>query len=220
VKKDYKIFIFAKITLHNKKPNMYKLKKYAVLHLILLLGYISYAQDWTEEQLKNANTAADIEYLTDVEKDAIKYINLARLYPKQFAKIELKDYYGPEKYGNYLKGSKYLKSLKSDLETMDAVEALKFDKALYENAKCFAKESGENGTTGHKRIKCPKGNYAECCSYGMNTGKDIALQWLIDHDVPSLGHRINCLNGRYTKIGLSVHTHKVWDWCAVADLIW
>lgn len=196
------------------------MKKYILVTAILLIGATAFTQEWTKEQINNANTATDIKYLSDVEKDAIMYINLARLYPKEFVKNELKDYYGPTKYGNYLKGSKYLKSLIKELEDMEAVNALNFDKELYEYAKCFAKESGEKGIVGHERVKCAKGNFAECCSYGMETGKDIALQWLIDHDVPSLGHRKNCLNGSYTKIGLSVHTHKQYGHCAVADLIW
>ena len=51
----------------------------------------------------------------------------------------------------------------------------------------------------------------------MLTGKDIALQWLIDHNVPSLGHREVCLDETYTKIGLSIHSHKREGTCAVAD---
>ena len=54
-----------------------------------------------------------------------------------------------------------------------------------------------------ERIKCNDGNYAECCSYGMHSAKDIVMQLLIDHDVPSLGHRENCLNNEYSKIGVS-----------------
>jgi uncharacterized protein YkwD len=132
----------------------------------------------------------------------------------------VKNYFGTARYGDYLKDSEYRKSLIVHLEAMESVSALVFATELYENAKCFAKEQGEAGTTGHKRINCPKGNYAECCSYGMDKGIDIAMQWLIDHSVPSLGHRIICLDGKYTKIGISVNTHKVWKNCAVADFIW
>jgi hypothetical protein len=54
----------------------------------------------------------------------------------------------------------------------------------------------------------------------MDTGKDIALQLLIDDEVPSLGHRINCLSKSYTKIGVSVNFPKKWGICAVIDMIW
>ena len=43
---------------------------------------------------------------------------------------------------------------------------------------------------------------------------------IVDNDVPSLGHRINCLNKAYTKIGVSVQNHVKWDTCAVLDMIW
>ena len=187
---------------------------------ICLNSVLSFAQGWTNTQLETANTAKDIASLTSVEKDAIKYINLARLYPQDFAKYEVEGYVGPAKYGGYLRNSPYLSSLLSDLNKAIPVQALYFDNDAYENAKCFAIEQGLAGQEGHTRINCKKGNYAECCSYGMDTGKDIVLQWLVDHNVASLGHRINCLNKSYSKIGLSVQYHKVWGKVVVADMIW
>lgn len=175
------------------------------------------AQSWSDEQLMNANTALNEIYLTSVEKEVILYINLARLYPKQFAEIEVETYEGTKKYGPYVKNSKYRSSLLKKLKSMKPVNALMPDKECYENALCFANESGKSGYVGHQRKKCPKKNYAECCSYGMDTGRDIALQWLIDHDVPKLGHRSICLDGIYSKIGISMQIHKKYETCAVAE---
>ena len=177
---------------------------------------------WAQEEINAANTAANIAELTNAEKETILYINLARLYPKKFAKVEVENYYGGEKYGNYVKTSPYRFSLIETLNSMESTKAMAFDYSTHEYAKCFAKESGENGTTGHNRIGCSEitGGSAECCSYGMDNGLEIALQWLIDHNVPSLGHRINCLNPIYTKIGVSVHSHTHYKICAVADMIW
>ncbi len=198
------------------------MKKIAILYLLLIAVQFSIAnaQSWTTAQIEKANTAKDIEYLTATEKECILYINLCRLYPKDFVKIEVVHYYGTEKYGDYVKNSSYRQSLIQLLSFMQPVDALYFDSEAYKNAKCFAIEQGKAGTTGHTRIACKDGNYAECCSYGMDTGKDIVLQLLIDHDVPSLGHRINCLNKGYTKIGVSVQKHIKWDTCAVIDMIW
>ena len=191
------------------------------LLLLMFVPMIGFGQNsWSSSQIKKASNANHINYLTDIEKEAITYINLARLFPKDFVQNELIYYSGPEGYGNYLENSSYKRSLISHLERMRPVKALYFDASLYQNAKCFAKESGIKGIIGHTRETCPKENYAENCSYGMHNGKDIAMQWLIDHDVASLGHRINCLNGSYNKIGLSVHYHKKWETCAVAEIIW
>jgi hypothetical protein len=198
------------------------MKKISILCLTLLAikFSIAKAQNWTSTQIEKANTAKDIAYLTSVEKECVLYINLCRLYPKDFLKNEVLNYYGTAKYGDYVKNSSYRQSLINLLNNMQPVDALYFDSEAYKNAKCFAIEQGKAGTTGHTRINCKDGNYAECCSYGMDTGKDIVLQLLIDHDVPSLGHRINCLNKAYTKIGVSVQNHVKWDTCAVIDMIW
>ena len=198
------------------------MKRISILCLMLLLIQFSnaIAQNWTSTQIEKANTAKDITYLTNVEKECILYINLCRLYPKDFLKYEVINYYGTEKYGDYVQYSTYRKSLIQQLNSMTPVNALYFDSEAYKNAKCFAIEQGKVGTTGHTRINCKDGNYAECCSYGMDTAKDIVLQLLIDHDVPSLGHRINCLNKDYSKIGVSVQNHLKWDTCAVIDMIW
>jgi len=199
---------------------MKKIITLSCIILFLIKFSLFNAQNWTNTQILEANTAKDIEYLTKVEKECVMYINLCRLYPKEFLKHELLNYYGPKKYRDYLKDSKYRKSLINLLNTMKPINALFFDIEAYNNAKCFAKELGEAGIRGHTRINCIKGNYAECCSYGMHTSKDIVMQLLIDHNVPSLGHRMICLNKKYTKIGVSVHPHIKSDVCAVIDIIW
>lgn len=192
----------------------------ATAFLFLLLLAPQQPTTWTAEQLAAANTAKDINYISDIERDAVKYINLARLYPKQFARLEVENYFGTERYGPYVKNSMYRKSLIQELQKMAPLKAYVFDKELYDDARCFAAEQSKNGETGHARKKCPKNAYAECCSYGMNTGRDIAMQWLIDDKVASLGHRKNCLNARFTRIGLSYNSHKVWNHCAVAEFIY
>jgi hypothetical protein len=186
--------------------------------IILIYCITCNAQTWTETQLRKANTAKDIAYLSTVEKECIMYLNLCRLYPQDFLKFELTKYVGNEQYGDYLKNSEYRKSLISTLASMKPINELTFDADLFKNAACFAKEQGIAGTTGHTRIKCPKAAYAaECCSYGMSTAKDIVLQLLIDDRVTSLGHRKICLDAMYSKIGVSVGPHKEWGTCAVFD---
>jgi len=193
------------------------MRKHFILYILLALSVPSFAQTWTQEQLDAANTAKGIPYLDTVEREAIMYLNLARLYPGDFLNYEVRSYVGTKKYGDFLKGAPEKVSLIATLEAMQPVGALAYDSALYANAKCFAKELGEVGRTGHTRNICPKENYAECLTYGMETGKDVVMSWLIDHKVASLGHRKICLNPVYVKIGLSKHPHTRWDSCAVAE---
>jgi hypothetical protein len=194
--------------------------KNVMVSLLACFIYVSsLAQTWTEEERKKANTCRDIDGLEDNEKEAIMYINLARLYPKKFAKIELTDYWGPEKYDRYLEGSDYKESLMDQLLTeQEPMIALVWDEELQNFAECFAEEQGANGHMGHQRKKCAKGNFAECCAYDMETGLDIAMQLLIDHEVQSLGHRENCLNPELTKVGIKFGPHKKANFCAVIDL--
>ena len=191
------------------------------MRTILLIGLlfvngISFSQKWTKQQLDSANTAKNINYLSQIEKDIIMYINLARLYPQLFIIIELEDYNGEK--GCPLDLSEYKNSLKYYLKVKDSVCALLFSKHLFENAKCFAKESSKYGIIGHNRKYCKKENYEECCSYGMKNGKDIILQLLIDFNNSAYGHRRICLDGKYTKIGVSfIPYHKKWGSCAVLN---
>ena len=166
------------------------------------------AQDFTAEQFKKANTAISISYLTEIEKDAIMFLNLARLYPVLFLRFVVENYNGPKGYSSIEKNNTYINSLKKKLSGLQSMEALSFDADLYENAKCFSEETGNRGGEGHQRKLCLKKNFAECISYGMQSGKDIAMQWLIDDGVPSLGHRGIVLDPTYHKIGLSIHSHK------------
>lgn len=199
------------------------MKKYIItLIVIVCLSFALEAQinkGWTANELKAANTVTASDSLGPIETEAVLVLNLARLYPKRFIKLELDSFMGTEKYGDYLKKSKYKKTLRTHLYKMKPMPALIPNKKMTESAKCFAIEMGKSGYVGHKRIKCVESIYAECCSYGMVTGKEIILQLLIDHNVPSLGHRIICLSRNYTKIGIAEAAHKKWDTNCVMELI-
>lgn len=191
--------------------------KTTISFFLCLWALVSSSQSWTSAQLSAANTAKDISYLTDAEKSAIQYINLARLYPQLFIRNELNAYNGAAGFQENLQRSSYKKSLLKELKNRQPLPALQFDKTMYGYAKCYAKESGNAGWVGHKRRSCAYGYMAECCSYGVSSGKDIAMQWLIDDGVPGVMHRVNCLSKEYSAIGIAVHKHKTYRTCAVAD---
>jgi uncharacterized protein YkwD len=189
--------------------------------LILFIASISNAQKWTKAQLDLANTAKNITYLTKVEKEAILYINLCRLFPKEFAQNEVIDYFlDPTLDDSTLSEfASYKKTLINDLVKRKPCKALTFDKVLYSDAKCYANEISVVDREGHDRVICKKSNYAECISFGQQTGKKIALQLLIDAGVESLGHRNICLDKAYKKIGLCSTSHFRWKCCAVVEII-
>ena len=178
--------------------------------LFILFSTLAICQTWTAEELAKANTCEKINYLTKNEKEAIQYVNLARMYPAKYAKIELVD---------EDKTTTYYKSLVKTLNSMTPVLPLTIDKKAYESAKCFALEQGPTGEIGHDRKNCESYFFGECCSYGMGSGRSAIRQLLIDEDIPSLGHRKICLSSRYSAIGVSFQDHKVYGVCCVLDFV-
>lgn len=184
-------------------------------YLVLLSNHCM-SQQWTKEQLQAANTGAGEYQLTDAEKEVILYINLCRLYPVAFAENELSIYKGLPGIddSNF---SKYKASLAGTLATMQPCMALKPDELLYDDAKCYGNEISKNQRKPHERIDCIKRNYAECIYYGSGEGKHIALQWLIDSGIETLGHRRICLLPAHHKIGIKVNPHFEYGHCSVAE---
>lgn len=183
---------------------------------LLLLNICAFSQEWTDEQLEEANTTKTIKYLTAAEKEIVQYINLCRLYPQEFAEIEVKDYIGvPGIKDPSLK--KYKTSLLKDLAGRKPCDPLEVDQLLNDDARCFANELSKTGKVGHERKGCAGPRYAECLSFGNKTARQVVLDWLIDSGVSSLGHRKNCLNSNYSKTGISIAAHKEYGKCAVAE---
>lgn len=192
-----------------------------VFSCVAIAGYAdnrqTYSASWTEDEVRAANTVGSATYMSQLERDVMICINLARLYPRKFAQIEVAP------YGKQMTSPsfpQYKQSLMQTLQTMEPVSAIVPAYEYYLSAYCWAEESGRLGIIGHARVECEKVNVAECCSYGVCTPMDITLQWLIDDNVASLGHRINCLSPRYTQGGVAHMPHKVWKYCTVLDIIW
>ena len=176
------------------------------------------AQAFTAAQLDSANTAKSITQLSSEEKNVIKLINLARMYPKQFAKNYVAKY--DEKKTGFDYGPAYAKDKASLITNLNALKPLKpliFDNEMYDLAKCWCVESGKSGAIGHNRKTCKSGYNGECCSYGFSGALDIVMQLMIDNGVPGYGHRKIILTPYYTKIGIKNGSHKEYSFVSVID---
>ena len=181
------------------------------------------AQQLSAAQLEKANTAKEVKELTFEEKQIIMYLNLARMYPKDYKQIEF--HRKSAFWSNYRPwmgflgkiDSSYVKSLLKTLETMKPVNPVYYNSEMYALAKCFSKEQYESGKIGHERKKCKYGFSAECISYGEITGLEIINQLLVDHGVQDLGHREICLADGYKYIGVKTNKHKNYDFFAILD---
>lgn len=174
---------------------------------------------FSSEEIKAADTAANVGYLTEEEKKVILFTNLARLDGKRFA-----DDFG-EKYieiTGLASSNSYVISFYNDLSSVKNLQMLETAQALCEAAAYHAEDMGRNGITGHdssdgtsfgdriKRFFPEAGYWSENCSYGSynNIAIVVVMQLLIDKDVPSLGHRKNILNEEMTHVGVAIRAHQ------------
>lgn len=171
--------------------------------------------------LNELQTAKDVAYLSDEEKDIFFYINYARKYPKEF----LEKYAAPYSLGkNVTKPYAYderKKSLEEELASMKPLHVYTPDDYLYSLADCFATQGGQLGIVGHSRenTTCTKGYLGECVAYGNTKALDIVMQLLIDWGKgnEALGHRRILFYSSFTKLGLATREHKKHNHCTVLD---
>ena len=194
------------------------LRLFPVVAFIITLSY-GFMDDarWTSDEINKANTAKNTSYMDSTERAIVFYCNLARMYPKLFSQLEVKDYYGTTENPDEYKNSANRRSLMRELESMEPVPPLQPDSVMALLADCFQKELEKSGEVGHDRKKCSDDYMAENCSFGKVTARDVVLQLLIDEGVPSLGHRKNILSKEYTRLGVAFGDHKKYRKCAVMD---
>jgi uncharacterized protein YkwD len=161
----------------------------------------------------------------DEEWKLLELINHLRGDPQNFLDLVARPYIIRKEIDSI--ENKYVASLITVLKKRGVRPPLAHDKFLTRKARAFARDMGETGSVGHSskklgsfstRLKRDKGNYTgENCSYGYVYALDILMQLLIDEDVPSLGHRKNILNRKFTRIGIAIEGHKRYDWNCVMD---
>ncbi|MGN0187818.1 MAG: CAP domain-containing protein [Paludibacteraceae bacterium] len=201
-------------------------KNVATILMLCLVAIPLAAQQWTSEQLAQANTARDASYLSEQEKQVIFLCNLARMDGSLFAATYLAQH-TPNDPSNW-----YISSLYRDLQTVKNRQLLYPDKRLYATAAYHAADMGRTGRTGHTssdgtsfadRVYGGLGErntyIAENCSYGYNNDVaiNIVIQLLVDQNTSSLGHRKNILNPDLNAIGVAIAPHKTYKFNCVMD---
>jgi hypothetical protein len=197
---------------------------------ILLLGKVAFAQQSFVWPIKDLDTAREVSYLSDEEKDVILEMNMLRHNPPMYAKQHI----------SWMKAFYNGKMLeipgKIPLKTSEGAEA--FDeciKALMkaESAPPLVPSTGMTkacrllvydqeltGTTGHKdsagnhpidrlmKFGNFSGYFAENIHYGDIEPRFIVISLLIDDGVRSRGHRKNLLNPEFNRTGIAIGKHK------------
>ncbi len=205
-------YAFAKQVYHSQtfRINFPKTIALVIYCAILLQKDVYCQQGWTTDQIKQANTADTVSALTQVEKDVFIHLNLARLFPADFIKYELSTYAANDRNAS---------TLKQMLTTKQKLVAITWSADMQATAACLAAEQGPTKRTGHHRKSCVTNYHGECISYGMETGRDIVMQLLLDYNVPDFGHRKICLANDMNSMGVKDGPHVLNGKMAVLDFL-
>jgi len=200
------------------------MKNSAMFILLLFVSSFGFGQTsdffalWPDTVLAKANSAKDVDYMNDNEKEAVMWTNLVRINPALFCDTYLKDYLKE----NGLKKDKAIRDLMSELKETSPRSILQPHPRLTEFAREHAKDMGESGRTGHRtssgesyssRVSHMTDVFShinENCNYGNALGKDAVMDLLIDRNVPNVGHRKNILDPNMGFIGIAIEPHKRW----------
>ena len=166
------------------------------------------------------DTAREVHYMSEGEKDVVLFVNKARHDPPLFAELYLK---------KRVSQSAAARECYRQMSTMKPRPILLPSLALWKAARDHAKDMGKWGKRGHvgtdgsnlsqriKRHGTWKSGISENCSYGFDDALAIMLQLLIDDGVPGRGHRKNILAPGMRYIGASIQPHARYNYNCVQD---
>ncbi len=187
------------------------------------------------KSLESLDTARNVDYLSDFEKDVILEMNKARAAPKQFADLylvpRLKNFDGNlyiEKGTDTApcgrrfltrEGAEVVKECIEYMYNQTPRSPLQPSKGLTKAAKEHAESQVLTNEFGHNRTDGTDpfenmgkyGSFMSCgenISYGMTTARNTVLQLLIDDGVASRGHRTNLMNKKYSSAGVGFAENK------------
>ena len=186
----------------------------------------------TDWDLVVLSTAADADFLEDLEKDVILHLNMARTDPARYAHdfIEPRiEYFTGVVYRELeepslitREGVEAVEECVSDMEDTDLMNPLIPSKGISLAALDHARDlslTGETGLIGRTRQEFSARierygqwmfSIGEVISYGPATGREIVVGLLIDDGVSDRGHRTSILNPDFRLVGISIKEHPAY----------
>jgi len=174
--------------------------------------------DTVNWDISTLDTARDVYYLSNLEKDIILELNMARSDPKKYAEMYINPNLGA-----------YAKECYEELRNSQSIPVLFPKKGLSQAAKDHVSDTGPKGIVGHdgadgssmsgriNRYGTWGRGASENISYGYNTAREIVLQLLIDDGVESRGHRRNIMDKYSRYVGVATGTHSKYRYMCVQD---
>jgi hypothetical protein len=194
------------------------------------------SSDWDLEKI---DTARQVDYLTEEEKNVILELNMVRTNPAAYAREYLlprRDNYSGKLYKEAGKidlltreGRSALDECIRVLERAKSLPPLQPSRTLSASSKDHVNDTGPKGRTGHNgtdgssmksRIE-RHGRWdimiGENISYGYSDASGIIIQLIVDDGVSSRGHRKNVLSKKFAYVGTAIGRHKRYNYMCVMD---
>ncbi len=185
-----------------------------------------------------ADAIATAEYLSPLEKEILREINLARTQPAKYADVleQMKSYYEGKLFKRpgeetvlTEEGSSAVEEAVRFLRKVKPLPPLVPSRGLSSAARDHVREQGPRGAIGHrsrdgssiadriKRYGRWQTAFGENISYGESHARMIVAVWIIDDGVPERGHRDNLFNADFKTAGVSFGGHAAFKSMCVAD---
>lgn len=181
------------------------------------------------------DTARDVDYMDEIEKDIVLEMNMARTNPKKYSELYIEPRtkkFNGKIYGGSLQTFEGVAVVNECIKFMNSqkpLQTLAPSKGLTRAAKDHAETQSLTGETGHDstdgadpftRMK-RYGSYrtaGENISYGSKTAREIVVSLLIDDGVKSRGHRKNIMSKDFKTTGIGFAAqHKKYGCECVLD---
>jgi uncharacterized protein YkwD len=190
--------------------------------------------------IASLDTARNVNYLSNLEKDVILELNIVRSNPGRYAELYIKPrlqyfngntYFPPGSAGGLStsEGAKAVQECYGELKNAGGRSVLLPKRGLSLAAKDHVSDTGSKGLTGHtgtdgssmsdriNRYGSWGSTASENISYGYNAARDIIIQLLIDDATPGRGHRVNIMNPNSKYVGVAIGTHTRYGFMCVQD---
>lgn len=230
------IFLFILI-LFNVSMKINRVK--GIFFLMFLMQLIQAQAAGSSWNISVLNTAAEVSYLSDLEKELILEINMMRSDPARYAKefIEplAKNYnrrilrYPGDNPLITHEGVSALNECVRELKRQQALPIMYPSRGLTQAARDHVRDQSKSGKTGHngsdrsgmrdriERYGKWQVSIAENIAYGAKTARQIVIYLLVDDGVKSRGHRKNFLNPAFKVVGVATGSHPQYDVMSVMD---
>jgi uncharacterized protein YkwD len=205
---------------------------------VLTLGFMLSLALYAVSAQEQADAIAAADYLSPLEKEVLREINLARTQPTKYAEAleAMKAYYDGKLFKRpneetvlTEEGIPAVEEAVRFLRKVKPAPALAPSRGLSLAARDHVAEQGSRGALGHRSrdgstISDRLNRYgrwqtaiAENISYGESQARMIVAVWIIDDGVPGRGHRDNLFSAKFRVAGVSCGKHVAFKSMCVVD---